>query len=150
LRALIQRVSKAHVAVNQDTVGNIDNGLCIFIGIMENDQPKDIEYIVDKIVNLRIFPNAEGKFDQSVIETKGELLIISQFTLYANTKKGRRPSFTRSAKPQEAKFIFNETINQFEATGLKIQTGLFQSHMNVSIVNDGPVTIFIDSRDHSI
>ncbi len=150
MRALIQRVSKAHVAVNQDTVGNIDNGLCIFIGIMENDQPKDIEYIVDKIVNLRIFPNAEGKFDQSVIETKGELLIISQFTLYANTKKGRRPSFTRSAKPQEAKFIFNETINQFEATGLKIQTGLFQSHMNVSIVNDGPVTIFIDSRDHSI
>ena len=150
MRALIQRVSKAHVAVNQDTVGNIDNGLCIFIGIMENDQPKDIEYIVDKIVNLRIFPNAEGKFDQSVIEAKGELLIISQFTLYANTKKGRRPSFTRSAKPQEAKFIFNETINQFEATGLKIQTGLFQSHMNVSIVNDGPVTIFIDSRDHSI
>ena len=150
MRALIQRVSESHVKVAQKTVGDIGTGLCIFIGIADSDTDKDINYIVDKIVNLRIFPNSEGKFDLSAIDINAELLIISQFTLYANTNKGRRPSFIRSAHPEKAKDMFEDIVNRFIEAGLKIQKGKFQHHMNVSLINDGPVTIFIDSKNPEI
>lgn len=150
MRALVQRVSESKVEVEQEIVGDIKNGLCIFIGISEADDAKDINYVVDKIVNLRIFSNPEGKFDLSAVDINAELLVISQFTLYANTNKGRRPSFIRSAHPEKAKTLFEDVINRFIDTGLKVQTGKFQHHMDVSLVNDGPVTIFIDSKNTEI
>tara|TARA_A100001037_G_scaffold306835_1_gene356694 strand:+ start:82 stop:534 length:453 start_codon:yes stop_codon:yes gene_type:complete len=150
LRALVQRVSQSEVKVDKEVVGGIKNGLCIFIGIAELDDDKDINYLVDKIVNLRIFSNPEGKFDLSAVDINAELLVISQFTLYANTNKGRRPSFIRSANPEKAKTLFKDVINRFKGTGLKVETGKFQHHMNVSLINDGPVTIFIDSNNTEI
>ncbi|MBR62360.1 MAG: D-tyrosyl-tRNA(Tyr) deacylase [Dehalococcoidia bacterium] len=150
MRALVQRVSQSEVKVDKEVVGGIKNGLCIFIGIAELDDDKDINYLVDKIVNLRIFSNPEGKFDLSAVDINAELLVISQFTLYANTNKGRRPSFIRSANPEKAKTLFKDVINRFKGTGLKVETGKFQHHMNVSLINDGPVTIFIDSNNTEI
>ena len=150
MRALVQRVSKSQVEVEKEIVGDISTGLCIFIGITETDNVKDINYLVDKIVNLRIFPNSEGKFDLSAVDINAELLIISQFTLYANTNKGRRPSFIRSAHPEKAKDMFEDIVNRFIETGLKVQKGKFQHHMHVSLINDGPVTIFIDSKNPEI
>lgn len=150
MRALVQRVSQSEVKVDKEVVGRIKNGLCIFIGIAELDDDKDINYLVDKIVNLRIFSNPEGKFDLSAVDINAELLVISQFTLYANTNKGRRPSFIRSANPEKAKTLFKDVINRFKGTGLKVETGKFQHHMNVSLINDGPVTIFIDSNNTEI
>ncbi len=150
MRALVQRVSQSEVKVDKEVVGRIKNGLCIFIGIAELDDDKDINYLVDKIVNLRIFSNPEGKFDLSAVDINAELLVISQFTLYANTNKGRRPSFIRSANPEKAKTLFKDVISRFKGTGLKVETGKFQHHMNVSLINDGPVTIFIDSNNTEI
>ena len=150
MRALVQRVSKSQVEVESKIVADISTGLCIFIGIAETDNIKDINYLADKIVNLRIFPNSTGKFDLSAVDINAELLILSQFTLYANTNKGRRPSFVRAARPEKAKNLFEDVVSRFIETGLKIQTGKFQEHMHVSLINDGPVSIFIDSKDSGI
>jgi|TARA_Y100000590_G_scaffold468608_1_gene652061 D-tyrosyl-tRNA(Tyr) deacylase len=150
LRALLQRVSESRVDVDNQIVGDIGKGLCIFVGIAETDNDKDVTYLVDKILNLRIFPNTDGKFDLSALDINAELLIISQFTLYANTNKGRRPSFVRSAHPEKAKGMFNELVDRFKESNLKVESGKFQHHMHVSLINDGPVTILIDSRDLEI
>ena len=150
MRALVQRVSKSQVKIGLETVGSITAGLCIFIGIMEGDDFKDIKYLVDKTINLRIFPNSAGKFDRSALDLNAELMVISQFTLYADTSKGRMPSFIRSARPEKAKEMFEDVVKTFTETGLQIQTGKFQKHMHVSLVNDGPVTIFIDSKHPEI
>ena len=126
MRALLQRVSESRVDVDNQIVGDIGKGLCIFVGIAETDNDKDVTYLVDKILNLRIFPNTDGKFDLSALDINAELLIISQFTLYANTNKGRRPSFVRSAHPEKAKGMFNELVDRFKESNLKVESGKFR------------------------
>ncbi len=129
------------------TLGRIGAGLVVLLGISSSDDVSDIDYIVDKTVNLRIFPDDQGRFDRSVLDTSSELLVISQFTLYGNTRKGRRPSFTEAAPAEQADAMFSEALDKFRASGLKIETGKFQAHMLVEISNDGPVTIMLDSSD---
>ena len=147
MRALIQRVSRASVSVDGETVGRIGSGLAVLIGVAREDSQAQIDYIVNKTANLRIFPDSEGKFDRSALDVGAELLAISQFTLYADTRRGRRPGFSQAAPPNEAAAIFESVLTAFRETGLTVQTGRFQAHMTVEIVNDGPVTIMLDSDD---
>ena len=147
MRALVQRVSQAAVSIEGETTGNIDTGLVVFIGIHEDDDSEDASYIVNKTANLRIFSDDAGRFDLSALDTSADLLVISQFTLYGDTRRGRRPSFSHAMHPQPAAALFDRTLRLFEQTGLKVRTGQFQAHMLVSIHNDGPVTIMIDSAD---
>jgi D-tyrosyl-tRNA(Tyr) deacylase len=121
--------------------------LVVFIGVANYDTPEDINYLTRKIVELRIFEDTEGKFNLSLLDVSGELLLVSQFTLLANTRKGRRPGFTDAAPPEIAEALFNQFVEQIRATGLKVETGRFQTHMHVEINNDGPITIMIDSRE---
>jgi D-tyrosyl-tRNA(Tyr) deacylase len=147
MKALIQRVTSASVSVSGEVVGNIGNGLCVLVGVAAGDSVKDVEYLVQKTVGLRIFADESGKFNLSVLDIKGELLLVSQFTLIADTKKGKRPSFTGAAPPDEAERLFNEFVRQSNLSGLKVETGRFQQYMQVEIHNDGPVTIMLDSKD---
>ena len=146
MKALLQRVSSANVAVEQNVVGEIDDGLLVFIGISSRDSQDDIDYIVDKTINLRIFPDEEGRFDRSLADINGSLLLVSQFTLYGDTKKGRRPSFTEAMPSDSARTLFDDTVNAFSKTGLRVEKGIFQAEMEVSLVNSGPVTIILDSE----
>tara|TARA_B100001123_G_scaffold224225_1_gene252430 strand:- start:699 stop:1106 length:408 start_codon:yes stop_codon:yes gene_type:complete len=134
------------VKIEDSIVGDIEEGLLCFVGISVNDNSEDIDYIVSKTLGLRIFSNEDGKFDFSVRDICGELLIVSQFTLYANTQKGKRPSFTSAMPPIKASELFDETVQKFRESGLKVETGQFQEEMEVSLTNDGPVTIMIDSK----
>ena len=147
MKALLQRVTSASVAVDGDVVGKIGRGLVVFIGVAADDTPEDIQYLVNKIPQVRIFDDAEGKFNLSALDVRGELLLVSQFTLLAGTRKGRRPGFTDAAPPDIAENLFNQFVEQAKTSGLKVETGRFQTHMHVTIENDGPVTIFIDSRE---
>lgn len=146
MRALVQRVTEASVSVQGNIVGSIGSGLVVFLGISKNDTEAEAKYIADKVSNLRIFYDEEGKFNESPLDTGIEILIVSQFTLYADTRKGRRPSFIEAARPEVAKKLFEYTVGLFKKTDLKIETGLFQEYMSVSLKNDGPVTIMIDSN----
>ena len=146
MRVLLQRVNSASVKIEDSIVGDIEEGLLCFVGISVNDNSEDIDYIVSKTLGLRIFSNEDGKFDFSVRDICGELLIVSQFTLYANTQKGKRPSFTSAMPPIKASELFDETVQKFRESGLKVETGQFQEEMEVSLTNDGPVTIMIDSK----
>jgi D-tyrosyl-tRNA(Tyr) deacylase len=147
LKALIQRVTRAAVTVKNEVVGKIGQGFVVLIGIASEDTEKDIDYLVDKIAQLRIFSDADGKFNISALEIGGEMLVISQFTLLADTRKGRRPSFIGAAPPQQAETLFNIFVERMRNTGLKVETGRFQQHMLVEIHNDGPVTIMLDSKE---
>tara|TARA_B100000029_G_scaffold479897_1_gene527386 strand:- start:1115 stop:1567 length:453 start_codon:yes stop_codon:yes gene_type:complete len=148
LRILIQRVEKASVSVDGRLKGKINKGLLIFVGISKSDTNSDIEYVVDKSVNLRLFPDVNGKFHFSVRDIKGELMVISQFTLYGETRRGRRPSFSDAMGPVEAEDIFNKVIQRFKSnSGLAVAEGQFGSHMDIKLINDGPVTIWLDSED---
>jgi D-aminoacyl-tRNA deacylase len=147
LKALLQRVSLASVAVSGEEVGKINSGLVVLVGVAIGDSLKDVQYLAEKTVGLRIFTDSEGKFNLSVQDIKGELLIISQFTLLADSRKGRRPSFTEAAPPDQAQALFNSYVQEVRKSGLKVETGRFQQHMLVQINNDGPVTILLDSRD---
>jgi D-aminoacyl-tRNA deacylase len=147
MKALLQRVTAAQVTVEGEVVGKIGHGLVVFIGVASEDTAEDIDYLVRKIVELRIFEDAEGKFNLSILDVSGELLLVSQFTLLANTRRGRRPGFTDAAPPEIAEMLFNQFVEQAKATGLKAETGKFQTHMHVKINNDAPVTIMIDSRE---
>ena len=148
MRILIQRVEKASVSVDGRLKGKIDKGLLIFVGISKSDTDSDIEYVVDKSVNLRLFPDVNGKFHFSVRDIKGELMVISQFTLYGDTRRGRRPSFSDAMGPVEAEEIFNKVIEMFKSnSGLDVAEGQFGSHMDIKSINDGPVTIWLDSED---
>ena len=149
MRALIQRVSQASVTVDGEVLGQIGPGLVAFVGIAATDGQSEIEYIVSKTVNLRIFADAEGRFNLSALDVNAQLLIVSQFTLYGDTRRGRRPSFSRAAAPEEAARLFEDSLRTFRETGLKVETGRFQAYMNVNIHNDGPVTVMIDSDDLS-
>ena len=147
MKALLQRVTEASVKVAGEVVGRIGRGLVVFVGVANEDTEKDVQYLVQKTVNLRIFADEEGKFNLSVLDTNGELLLVSQFTLLADTRKGRRPSFVEAASPARAEELFNHFVEQASATGLKVETGRFQQYMQVEIHNDGPVTILLDSRE---
>ena len=130
-----------------ETVGSIGLGLVVLLAVGRDDAPDDAAYIVDKTVNLRIFPDGQGRFDRSLIDVNGALLLVSQFTLYADTRKGRRPSFTDAAPADVAAERFAGVIERFRETGVEVETGRFQETMEVELVNDGPVTIIIDSAD---
>ena len=147
MRALVQRVTQASVEIDGETVGAIDDGLVVLVGIHEDDDEEDAAYVVNKTVNLRIFGDDAGRFDRSALDTGAEILVISQFTLYGDTRRGRRPSFSHAMPPEPATALFDRTLRLFEQTGLNVETGQFQAHMIVSIKNDGPVTIMIDSAD---
>ncbi len=147
MKALLQRVGKASVGIDGEEVGRIDRGLVVFLGVADGDTERDAQYLMQKIVNLRIFTDAEGRFNLSVLDIGGELLLISQFTLLADTRKGRRPSFIEAAPPDKAEALFDYSVGLARESGLKVATGRFQQHMQVEIHNDGPVTIMLDSRD---
>ncbi len=147
MKALLQRVTEASVSVGGEEVGRIGRGLAVLVGVATGDTAEDADYLVNKTVNLRIFADPEGKFNLSALDVNGELLLVSQFTLLADARKGRRPSFTDAAPPAEAQALFNYFVHQARQTGLKVATGRFQEHMMVTIHNDGPVTIMLDSAD---
>ena len=147
MKALLQRVSGASVTIAGEEVGRIDSGLVVFLGVANGDTEKDVQYLIPKIANLRIFADEAGKFNLSALETKGELLLVSQFTLLADSRKGRRPSFVEAAPPEQAERLFDYFVEQAQATGLKVATGHFQQYMQVAIHNDGPVTIMLDSGE---
>ena len=146
MKALLQRVTEASVSVGGEVVGRIGQGLVVFVGVASGDTEKDAQYLAQKTVNLRIFSDEEGRFNLSALDIKGELLVVSQFTLLADTRKGRRPSFIEAAPPAQAEEIFERFVEQARATGLRVETGRFQQYMQVEIHNDGPVTILLDSR----
>ena len=149
MRALIQRVTKASVAVGPEEVGRIGPGLLVLLGIAQGDAESDADYLMEKLVNLRVFADSAGKFNLSALDTNAELLIVSQFTLYAETRKGRRPSFTQAAGPDEAQRLYQYMIESCQNSGLRVAAGRFQEHMLVSLENDGPVTLMLDSADRS-
>jgi D-tyrosyl-tRNA(Tyr) deacylase len=146
MKALIQRVSSASVTVEGKVVGSIEGGLLVLLGVAEGDSEADVSYLADKCCNLRIFPNEEGKFDRSVVDTKGSILLVSQFTLLADCSKGRRPNFQKAAKPDEAKRLYELLEKEILKFGVDCATGQFQAHMDVRLCNDGPVTILLESR----
>jgi D-tyrosyl-tRNA(Tyr) deacylase len=147
MKALLQRVTSASVSVESEEIGKIGPGLVVFIGIAGNDNENDAQYLTQKIASLRIFADAEGKFNLSALDVQGELLLVSQFTLMADTRKGRRPSFSEAAPPEQAARLFAYFVAQTRATGLKVATGRFQAYMHVEIHNDGPVTVLLDSKE---
>lgn len=146
MKTVIQRVSEASVKVDDKIVGEISNGLLLLIGIDEEDEKTDADWLVQKILNLRIFGDTEGKLNLSVVDIQGEILCISQFTLIADYKKGNRPSFIKAAKPDKAIPLFEYFKEELAKSNLKIQSGIFGADMKVSLLNDGPVTIVMDSK----
>ena len=146
MRAVIQRVAAARVTVAGRLVGAIGRGVLVLLGVADDDALEDANWVLDKIVGLRIFENENGKFDQSLRDVQGELLAVSQFTLLAETGKGRRPSFTHAAPPEQAIPLYEHFVARARAEGMTVATGEFGAHMQVELVNDGPVTIILDSR----
>lgn len=151
MRTVIQRVSKAIVTIDNKRVAKIDGGLLILLGIVNEDTREDIIWLSKKIANLRIFADENGLMNRSLLETKGEAIVVSQFTLHANTKKGNRPSYMKAAKPDFAIPVYLEFVKQLEKDlGIKVQTGQFGADMKIELLNDGPVTIIIDSKDKKL
>jgi D-aminoacyl-tRNA deacylase len=149
MRAVIQRVSQASVEIDNKVVGSIGNGFVVLLGITMEDDEKDAEYLANKTANLRVFEDNAGKMNVSLLESQGEVLAISQFTLYSDTRKGRRPSFIKAAPPEKAEPLYNAYINYLEKFNIKVATGVFGAMMMVNIHNYGPVTIIIDSEDRN-
>ena len=147
MKALLQRVTGASVSVAGEMVGRIGRGLVVLVGVAGGDTEKDAQYLAQKTVSLRIFPDEAGRFNLSALDVEGELLVVSQFTLLADTRKGRRPSFVEAAPPAQAEVLFERFVEESRASGLKVETGRFQQYMQVEIHNDGPVTILLDSRE---
>jgi D-tyrosyl-tRNA(Tyr) deacylase len=145
MRAVVQRVSRARVRVNGQTTGEIGPGLLILLGVGQGDTSKEADYLLDKIIHLRIFEDPEGKMNLSLRDAGGELMVISQFTLYADCRKGRRPSFTDAGPPGEAQKLYDYFVTAARTRGVKVATGIFQAIMEVELVNSGPVTILLDS-----
>lgn len=146
MKIVVQRVSEASVKVDKEIVGKINAGLMLLVGISEEDEDADADWLIHKIINLRIFSDEVGKMNKSILDISGEILCISQFTLLADYKKGNRPSFIKAAKPEIAIPLFNYFKEKISASNLKIESGIFGADMKVSLVNDGPVTIVLDSR----
>ena len=152
MRALIQRVTEASVSIDDPEAGSIETGsigagLLVLLGVAEGDDDPDAQYLADKIANMRVFADQQGRFNLSALDVAGELLVVSQFTLYADTRRGRRPDFTRAAAHDEANRLYERAVAMFREKGLRVETGRFQAYMRVQLVNDGPVTILVDSAD---
>jgi len=146
MRAVIQRVKKASVTVNDKLIGKIGNGLLVLLGIGRGDEHQDADYLAEKIANLRIFEDENAKMNGSLLETDGEMLVVSQFTLLGDCHKGRRPSFTNAAVPNRAKELYEYFVSQVKIKGVKVKTGRFRAVMAVSLINDGPVTLIVESQ----
>ena len=146
MRAVVQRVSRAKVTVEGEVTGEIGSGLMVLLGVSEDDTQDDANYLAEKIVSLRIFPDDEGKMNLSLIDVAGKMLIVSQFTLFGDCRKGRRPSFIKAARPEMADSMYQIFVVEVQGRGVQTATGRFQTHMEVELVNDGPVTLLIDSR----
>ena len=145
MKVVLQRVSSASVLVNDEEVGSIGSGLCLLVGIHGSDTEEDLEWVCQKILNMRIFDDGEGKMNLSVQDVEGALLVVSQFTLYGDASKGNRPSFTEAAGPEKARRLYDEMIRYFKTySDLRVQTGTFGAYMDVQLVNDGPVTILLE------
>jgi len=147
MRLVLQRVAEAGVSVSDHTVGSIGRGLLVFLGISRDDTPADADYLLEKLLHLRIFPDDEGKMNRNIQESGGSLLVVSQFTLYGDTRKGRRPSFDRAAPPAQAQQFYDYFVAAARRSPIPVQTGVFQAMMKVHLVNDGPVTFILDSAD---
>ncbi|MBR3787604.1 MAG: D-tyrosyl-tRNA(Tyr) deacylase [Firmicutes bacterium] len=146
MRAVVQRVKKSSVTVDDKITGKIGQGLMVLIGVEDGDSEKDADYIADKVCGLRIFEDEQGKMNLSVEDIGGEVLAVSQFTLLADARKGRRPSFTKAAAPDEANALYRKVIDKIESRNINVEEGVFQAEMMVEIHNDGPVTILLDSN----
>ncbi len=147
MRAVVQRVSQARVAVDGQTVGQIERGLLVLLGVGKGDTPDDAAYLARKIAGLRVFADEEGKMNLALAEVDGEVLVVSQFTLYGDTRKGNRPSFVGAAPPDEGKHLYERFCDLLAAQGLHVESGVFQAHMEVQLTNDGPVTLWLDSAE---
>lgn len=146
MRAVVQRVSSSKVIVDESTIGEINKGLLVLLGVTHEDTSQDVDYLLEKIINLRIFEDENEKMNLSLKDVNGELLVVSQFTLYGDCKKGRRPNFTNAAKPDLATNLYEEFVAKAKKQDIKVGTGKFGAHMMVELVNDGPVTMLIDSQ----
>ena len=146
MRAVVQRVTNASVTVDNETVGAIGPGIMVLIGVADTDTDKDLKYIIDKVMNLRIFDDENGVMNRSVIDAGGSILAVSQFTLYGDARGGRRPSYIRAAKPEPADAMYERAVAAWRENGIHVETGRFRTEMMVSLVNNGPVTILLDSE----
>ena len=146
MRAVVQRVTRARVTVDSRVAGEIQTGLLILLGVGREDNAESVFYLAEKIANLRIFPDDAGKMNRSLVESGGSALVISQFTLYGDTRGGRRPSYIQAASPEIASHLYEEFVRCLRSFGIAVETGIFQAHMEVELVNDGPVTILLDSE----
>ena len=146
MKIVLQRVKKAKVLVEGKTAGEIGAGVCLLVGIEKGDREVEADYLADKVIGLRIFPDEQGKMNLSLMETGGGILAVSQFTLAASIKKGRRPSFDPAESPEQAARLFNYFVERLKRSGLKVETGVFQAMMDVYLINDGPVTFILDSK----
>ena len=149
MRALVQRVTRASVSVDGAEVASTGRGLLVLLGVSKEDDEEDARYLAERIVNLRIFPDDNNRFNRSALDSGAELLIVSQFTLYADTRKGRRPDFTQAAQSEDAERLYERAVQMFREHGLGVETGRFGEYMQVYLQNDGPVTIMLDSADRS-
>lgn len=146
MRAVVQRVASSSVTVEGETTGKIDKGLMVLLGVADGDTDKDVTYMVDKIVNLRIFEDENDKMNLSLQDIGASLLVVSQFTLHGDCRKGRRPSFIEAAKPEIADNLYQKFVDKARSMGIRTETGRFKTHMMVELINDGPVTILVDSN----
>lgn len=146
MRAVIQRVSEASVAISSEIVGEIRDGVLVLLGVARGDTSADADYLAEKITNLRIFADGEGKMNRSLLETGGEMLVVSQFTLYGDARRGRRPSYSDAAEPEKANELYEYFVERVRSFGIKTETGIFQAMMRVGLINEGPVTILLDSQ----
>ncbi len=146
MRAVVQRVTQASVTVGDETVGKIGPGIMVLIGVSSEDADKDLKYITDKVMNLRIFDDENGVMNRSVLDVGGSILAVSQFTLYGDARGGRRPSYIRAASPEPANELYERAVAAWRAQGIHVETGRFRTEMKVSLINDGPVTILLDSE----
>jgi len=146
LRAVVQRVTRARVTVDARMAGEIQTGMLVMLGVGREDSSESARYLADKIANLRIFADDAGKMNRSLLDMDGSALVVSQFTLYGDTRGGRRPSFIQAAPPEDANRLYEEFVRCLRSLGIRVETGVFQAHMQVELVNDGPVTILLDSE----
>ena len=146
MRAVVQRVSRAKVTVGDEVTGEIGKGLLVLLGVAQEDNEAGADYLVDKVVGLRVFEDADGKMNLSVADAAGAVLVVSQFTLYGDVRRGKRPSFDRAARPERANELYEYFVAKVRVAGLRCETGRFQAMMDVELVNDGPVTILLDSE----
>jgi len=147
MRAVVQRVTEANVTVNDEVAGEVGSGLCVLLGVGNGDTNRDAEWLADKIVNLRIFEDENGKMNRSLLDVGGGALIVSQFTLYGDCRKGRRPSFIEAAPAEEGNRLYEYFVEEVKNNGVETACGVFQAHMSVKIVNDGPVTLILDTKE---